>query len=201
MTLSHCKAASPPSPLQRQATSHVKERLLRSRSARQSTILVRAGIPGTRQPTTRWTPDPAVPQPIQTAERHPSPVAAVRERAQGNYLSLLPTLFCLWLRLALSRSPFHSEFESEPLHFSHGNSSTNTGAVTTSDGNISYDTPTHNPKRNSIPWPALDQLSPTNLKRTASHLMKEWERSLHASPSAEALEAESYVAAKDDKHD
>lgn len=30
--------------------------------------------------------------------------------------------------------------------------------------------------QNSIPWPDLVKLSPTNLKRTASHLMKEWEK-------------------------
>lgn len=37
--------------------------------------------------------------------------------------------------------------------------------------------------RDSIPWPALVKLSPSNLKRTASHLMSEWEKSL--TPSAE----------------
>lgn len=29
-----------------------------------------------------------------------------------------------------------------------------------------------------IPWPALENLSPSNLKRTVSTLMKEWEKSL-----------------------
>ncbi|KAF2871179.1 hypothetical protein BDV95DRAFT_494422 [Massariosphaeria phaeospora] len=43
------------------------------------------------------------------------------------------------------------------------------------------------PKRNSIPWPDLVKLSPTNLKRTASHLMKEWEKNM--TPPAEAREA------------
>ncbi|KAI9721692.1 MAG: hypothetical protein M1828_005060 [Chrysothrix sp. TS-e1954] len=35
-------------------------------------------------------------------------------------------------------------------------------------------------KRDSLPWPALNKLRPTqlNLRRTASHLMDEWERSL-----------------------
>ncbi|KAF1836095.1 hypothetical protein BDW02DRAFT_567413 [Decorospora gaudefroyi] len=33
-------------------------------------------------------------------------------------------------------------------------------------------------KRNSIPWPDMVKMSPSNLKRTASHLMKEWEKQL-----------------------
>jgi hypothetical protein len=33
-------------------------------------------------------------------------------------------------------------------------------------------------KRDSIPWPALNNLTPSNLKRTASTIMKEWEKSL-----------------------
>jgi hypothetical protein len=40
-------------------------------------------------------------------------------------------------------------------------------------------------KRDSIPWPALVKLSPGNLKRTASHLMSEWEKSLTSTPSGE----------------
>jgi hypothetical protein len=43
------------------------------------------------------------------------------------------------------------------------------------------------PKRNSIPWPDLVKYSPTNLKRTASHLMKEWEKNL--TPPPESKEA------------
>lgn len=39
-------------------------------------------------------------------------------------------------------------------------------------------------KRNSIPWPDLVKLSPTNLKRTASHLMKEWEKNLTPPPES-----------------
>ncbi|KAF2203804.1 hypothetical protein GQ43DRAFT_366003 [Delitschia confertaspora ATCC 74209] len=39
-------------------------------------------------------------------------------------------------------------------------------------------------KRNSIPWPDLIKLSPTNLKRTASHLMKEWEKNLTPPPES-----------------
>lgn len=39
-------------------------------------------------------------------------------------------------------------------------------------------------KRNSIPWPDLVKLSPSNLKRTASHLMKEWEKNLTPPPES-----------------
>lgn len=38
------------------------------------------------------------------------------------------------------------------------------------------------PKRDSLPWPALNKLAPSNLRRTASHLMNEWEKSLTPSP-------------------
>jgi hypothetical protein len=40
-------------------------------------------------------------------------------------------------------------------------------------------------RRDSIPWPTLVKLSPGNLKRTASHLMSEWEKSLTSTPSGE----------------
>lgn len=43
---------------------------------------------------------------------------------------------------------------------------------------------TTNSKRNSIPWPDLVNLSPSNLKRTASHLMKEWEKQLTPPPES-----------------
>jgi hypothetical protein len=39
-------------------------------------------------------------------------------------------------------------------------------------------------KRNSIPWPDLGKVSPSNLKRTASHLMKEWEKQLTPPPQS-----------------
>lgn len=38
------------------------------------------------------------------------------------------------------------------------------------------------PPRDSIPWPALNKLRPTQLRRTASHLMDEWEKSLTSNP-------------------
>lgn len=37
------------------------------------------------------------------------------------------------------------------------------------------DTPS---KREPLQWPALDNLTPTNLKRTMSSMMKEWEKTL-----------------------
>lgn len=40
-------------------------------------------------------------------------------------------------------------------------------------------------KKDPIPWPALSNLGPKALRRTASHLMSEWERSLTPSPSKE----------------
>jgi hypothetical protein len=38
------------------------------------------------------------------------------------------------------------------------------------------------PKREEIPWPALNNLTPSNLKRTASAIMKEWEKSITPPP-------------------
>lgn len=48
--------------------------------------------------------------------------------------------------------------------------------------------PTGDGKRDAIPWPALNKLTPGNLKRTASHLMSEWEKSLTpiATPSGDS---------------
>ncbi len=40
-------------------------------------------------------------------------------------------------------------------------------------------------KKDPIPWPALSQLGPKALRRTASHLMSEWEKSLTPSPTKE----------------
>jgi len=66
-------------------------------------------------------------------------------------------------------------------------------------------------KRNSIPWPDLEKLTPSSLKRTASHLMKEWERSMTPSPSPSEIEGLAYdstpgfgssaMSAKTDKSD
>jgi hypothetical protein len=53
-----------------------------------------------------------------------------------------------------------------------------------SSAGYSEDASSRDPKRNSIPWPDLVKLSPTNLKRTASHLMKEWEKNLTPPPES-----------------
>lgn len=39
-------------------------------------------------------------------------------------------------------------------------------------------------KRSSITWPDMTKVSPSNLKRTASHLMKEWEKQLTPPPES-----------------
>jgi hypothetical protein len=43
-------------------------------------------------------------------------------------------------------------------------------------------------KRNSLPWPDLQKMSPSNLKRTASHLMKEWEKQLTPPPESRTVD-------------
>lgn len=42
-------------------------------------------------------------------------------------------------------------------------------------------------KKDPIPWPALSNLGPKALRRTASHLMNEWEKSLTPSPGKESV--------------
>ena len=48
-------------------------------------------------------------------------------------------------------------------------------------------------KKDPIPWPALSKLGPATLRRTASHLMHEWERSLTPSPGKEYTGQEDYL--------
>ena len=48
-------------------------------------------------------------------------------------------------------------------------------------------------KKEPIPWPALSKLGPGTLKRTASRLMHEWERSLTPSPGQEFTGQEDYL--------
>jgi hypothetical protein len=55
--------------------------------------------------------------------------------------------------------------------------------TTASSVDLADDAP-RDSKRNSIQWPDLVKLSPNNLKRTASHLMKEWEKQLTPPPEA-----------------
>ncbi|KAH7396287.1 hypothetical protein BKA66DRAFT_454829 [Pyrenochaeta sp. MPI-SDFR-AT-0127] len=64
-------------------------------------------------------------------------------------------------------------------HDSKASSLTTTSSTSNPDDAASRD-----PKRNSIPWPDLVKLSPNNLKRTASHLMKEWEKQLTPPPES-----------------
>jgi hypothetical protein len=48
-------------------------------------------------------------------------------------------------------------------------------------------------RKDPIPWPALSNLGPKALRRTASHLMSEWERSLTPSPSKEHANQSDYL--------
>ncbi|KAK5137702.1 hypothetical protein LTR08_007273 [Meristemomyces frigidus] len=48
-------------------------------------------------------------------------------------------------------------------------------------------------KKDPIPWPALSKLGPATLRRTASHLMNEWEKSLTPSPGKEFTGQEDYL--------
>ncbi|ORX92822.1 hypothetical protein BCR34DRAFT_500391, partial [Clohesyomyces aquaticus] len=64
-------------------------------------------------------------------------------------------------------------------HDSKASSLTGSSSMGPLDENVLADE-----KRNSIPWPDLVKLSPTNLKRTASHLMKEWEKNLTPPPES-----------------
>ena len=48
-------------------------------------------------------------------------------------------------------------------------------------------------KKDPIPWPALSTLGPKALRRTASHLMSEWEKSLTPSPTKEKSGQQDYL--------
>ena len=48
-------------------------------------------------------------------------------------------------------------------------------------------------KKDPIPWPALAKLGPATLRRTASHLMSEWEKSLTPSPGKDWTGQEDYI--------
>jgi hypothetical protein len=49
-------------------------------------------------------------------------------------------------------------------------------------------------EKEPIPWPALSKLKPTSLRRTASHLMSEWEKSMTPEPGQEFRGDESEFA-------
>ncbi|KAK4565810.1 hypothetical protein LTR86_003659 [Recurvomyces mirabilis] len=48
-------------------------------------------------------------------------------------------------------------------------------------------------KKDPLPWPALSKFGPATLRRTASHLMNEWEKSLTPSPGKEFTGQEDYL--------
>lgn len=51
--------------------------------------------------------------------------------------------------------------------------------------------------RDSIPWPTLNKLGPAHLRRTASHLMEEWEKSLTPSSEDEAKSRKAFEIHED----
>jgi hypothetical protein len=69
-------------------------------------------------------------------------------------------------------------------YHSRRHDSKNSSLATISSGSMPDTSTSRDPKRNSIPWPDLVNLSPSNLKRTASHLMKEWEKQLTPPPES-----------------
>lgn len=85
-----------------------------------------------------------------------------------------------------SDSPTSSDVQSTPLTATSTLSPTSTSTDRTlTPGSTGFS------KRDSIPWPAIQKLSPSNLRRTASHLMSEWEKSL--TPPTQQDELESYL--------
>jgi hypothetical protein len=62
--------------------------------------------------------------------------------------------------------------------------SKNSSVATISSSSMPDKSGSRDPKRNSLPWSDLTGLSPSNLKRTASHLMKEWEKQLTPPPES-----------------
>ncbi|KAJ4314753.1 hypothetical protein N0V94_006297 [Neodidymelliopsis sp. IMI 364377] len=69
-------------------------------------------------------------------------------------------------------------------YHSRRHDSKNSSVATISSASMPDINGSRDPKRNSIPWPDLVNLSPSNLKRTASHLMKEWEKQLTPPPES-----------------
>ncbi|KAJ4337431.1 hypothetical protein N0V95_008343 [Ascochyta clinopodiicola] len=69
-------------------------------------------------------------------------------------------------------------------HHPRRHDSKNSSLATISSASMPDTNASRDPKRNSIPWPDLVNLSPSNLKRTASHLMKEWEKQLTPPPES-----------------
>lgn len=63
----------------------------------------------------------------------------------------------------------------------------NADTLSTPNAQHQQQSPSSGGKKDPIPWPALSRLSPaaSQLKRTASHLMNEWEKSMTPSPGQE----------------
>lgn len=70
---------------------------------------------------------------------------------------------------------------------SEGTANNAENLTTPSAQNQRQHSPSSGGKKDPIPWPALSKLSPaaSQLKRTASHLMNEWEKSMTPSPGQE----------------
>ena len=69
-------------------------------------------------------------------------------------------------------------------HHPRRHDSKNSSVATISSASMPDSSASRDPKRSSIPWPDLVNLSPSNLKRTASHLMREWEKQLTPPPES-----------------
>ncbi|CAI6304683.1 unnamed protein product [Periconia digitata] len=72
-------------------------------------------------------------------------------------------------------------------HSQRHDSKASTLTASSSSAGLFEDTPVRDAKRSSIPWPDLKNYSPSNLKKTASTLMSEWEKSL--TPPAESRDS------------
>ncbi|KAH6638868.1 hypothetical protein C7974DRAFT_387461 [Boeremia exigua] len=81
-------------------------------------------------------------------------------------------------------SPANTSDQATIRHHPRRHDSKNSSLATISSASMPDTSASRDPKRNSIPWPDLVNLSPSNLKRTASHLMKEWEKQLTPPPES-----------------
>ncbi|TKA79297.1 hypothetical protein B0A55_04248 [Friedmanniomyces simplex] len=93
-----------------------------------------------------------------------------------------------------SSSPKSKESRSHSSGAS-SNATTLPSTVSTSSPRPSMDRapPAPAEKKDPIPWPALSKFGPATLRRTASHLMSEWERSLTPTPGQEFRGQEDYL--------
>jgi hypothetical protein len=87
-------------------------------------------------------------------------------------------------------SPKASRSSSSATSESVTQTSMNAASPRISSGNQRSESRQRNEEEDSkekepIPWPALSKLKPTSLRRTASHLMSEWEKSMTPEPGQE----------------